>query len=716
MNKIYLIFLSLVLLAGCNSKMKKEPKKNPAIPVKYITTKKIETKENFHGTEIIENYRWLENDTAADVKQWVDEQNKVTFAYLNQIPFRKDLQQALEKNFNYEKYSQPFKEGDYYFFFKNDGLQNQSVLYIQKGLDGKPDVFLDPNTLSDDGTAALGGLTFSMDHKYCAYNISRAGSDWSEIHIKEIETRKEYTDEVIEWVKFSGAAWHGNGFYYSRYDAPQKGMEFSSQNNGHMVYYHIIGTKQSADELIYKDEKNPKRYHGISLTEDERFLFLYISEGASDGTRVLFKDLIKGDKEWKVLWDDFNFEFEVIDNEGDQLIVNTNYKANNRQIVSVSSANPAIENWKVLVPEEKELIASASTAGGKLFVTYLKDAYTKAYFYNLDGTEKKEINLPGIGTAGGFGGKREDKICFYSYTSFNYAPTIFKYNIATGESEIFRQPKTVFKPENYETKQVFYTSKDGTKVPMFLLYRKGLKLDGNNPCYQYGYGGFNINLTPSFSVQYLMFADQGGVIAIPNLRGGGEYGKEWHEAGTKERKQNVFDDFIAASEYLIREKYTSSQKLAICGRSNGGLLVGACMIQRPDLYKVCLPGVGVLDMLRFHKFTIGWGWINDYGCADSAEDFKYLIKYSPLHNLKETAYPATLITTGDHDDRVVPAHSFKFAATLQEKHNGNQPVLIRIDVNAGHGAGKPTTKIIEEAADVWSFVMYNLDMQPDFSN
>ncbi len=686
---------------------------NPTIPVKYPETKKVESTEDFHGTKITENYRWLENDTAEDTKEWVSKENIVTYNYLDQIPFRKQFHQVVETNFNFEKYSQPSKEGDYYFFSKNDGLQNQSVVYIQNGLTGTPEVFINPNELSKEGTTALAGMSFSKDHKYCAYNLAKAGSDWNEIHVMEVATKKELTDEKIDWVKFSGASWYQDGFYYSCYDKPDA-HALSSQNNGHKIYYHKLATKQSSDKLIYSDPANPKRYHGVSLSEDERFLFLYISDGASDGNRVMFKDLSKGDKEWRLLWEDMKYEFGIIDNDGENILVNTNYKADNRRVVSIDANKPEEANWKVIIPEEKELLEGASTGGGKLFATYLKDAYTKIYSLNIDGTNKSEIVLPGIGTAGGLGGRKEDQTLFYSYTSFTYAPTIFKYDVATGKSEVFKQPKTNFKPEDYEVKQVRYKSTDGTEVPMFIIYKKGLKLDGNNPCYQYGYGGFNINITPGFSVSRLLFINQGGVVAVPNIRGGGEYGKLWHENGTKEKKQNVFNDFISASEYLIKEKYTSNKRLAIEGRSNGGLLVGACMTQRPDLYACCIPGVGVLDMLRFHRFTIGWGWCGDYGCADSAEDFKYLVKYSPVHNVKDIAYPPTMVVTGDHDDRVVPAHSFKFGATLQQHQQGTNPILVRIDVNAGHGAGKPTGKVIDETTDVWSFIMYNLGMQPQF--
>lgn len=686
---------------------------NPTIPVKYPDTKKIETSEDFHGTIITENFRWLENDTAEDTKAWVNAENIVTYQYLDQIPFRKQFHQVVESNFNFEKYSQPSKEGDYYFFSKNDGLQNQSVVYIQNGLTGTPEVFINPNELSKEGTTALAGMSFSKDHKYCAYNLAKAGSDWNEIHVMEVATKKELTEEKIDWVKFSGASWYQDGFYYSCYDKPDA-HALSSQNNGHKIYYHKLGTKQASDKLVYSDPANPKRYHGVGLSEDERFLFLYISDGASDGNRVMFKDLRKGDKEWRLLWDDMKYEFSIVDNDGENILVNTNYKADNRRVVSIDANKPEEANWKVIIPEEKELLEGASTGGGKLFATYLKDAYTKIYSLNMDGSNKSEIILPGIGTAGGLGGRKEDQTLFYTYTSFTYAPTIFKYDVATGKSEIFKQPKTNFKPEDYEVKQVRYKSTDGTEVPMFIIHKKGLKLDGNNPCYQYGYGGFNINISPGFSVSRLLFINQGGVVAFPNIRGGGEYGKLWHESGTKERKQNVFNDFISASEYLIKEKYTSNKRLAIEGRSNGGLLVGACMTQRPDLYACCIPGVGVLDMLRFHRFTIGWGWCGDYGCADSAEDFKYLVKYSPVHNVKDIAYPPTMIVTGDHDDRVVPAHSFKFGAILQQHQQGSNPVLVRIDVNAGHGAGKPTGKVIDETTDVWSFIMYNLGMQPQF--
>jgi prolyl oligopeptidase len=702
------LFVSVILIAGCTQKDWTNP--NPQISVKYPDTRKNPTTDHFGTHEVKEDYRWLEDDNSEETKAWVAEQNKVTYGYLDKIPFRAALHKTIEDNFNFEKYSQPVKEGDYYFFFKNNGLQNQSVMYIQKGMDGTPEVFLDPNTLSKDGTTAIAGTSFSKDHKYCAYNIAKAGSDWNEIHVMNVETKQELKGDLIEWVKFSGAAWHKDGFYYSAYDKPDA-HAYSQQNNGHKVYYHKIGTPQSQDMLVFKDDANPKHYHNVGVSEDDHYLFLYMSDGASSGNNVYFKNLEKNDKDWTTLWENNKYEFNVIDNEGDQFLVNTNYNADNRRIVMIDSKSPDEKNWKEIVPMQNQLLEDASTGGGKLFATYLVDACTKVYVMNTDGTGKQEIKLPAIGTAAGFGSKKEDKVLFYTFTSFTYAPTIFRYDIESGKSEVFKQPKTKFNPDNYNVKQVFYNSKDGTKVPMFIIHKKDLKMDGNNPCYQYGYGGFNINITPGFSVSRLVFIDQGGVVAIPNIRGGGEYGKQWHESGTRERKQNVFDDFIAASEYLIKEKYTSSKRLAIEGRSNGGLLVGACMTQRPDLYGCCIPGVGVLDMLRFHKFTIGWGWCSDYGCADSAGDFDFLYKYSPLHNVKDFAYPPTLVITGDHDDRVVPAHSFKFAATLQAHQQGTNPVLIRIDTNAGHGAGKPTSKIIDETTDVWSFIMYSLGMQ-----
>jgi Serine proteases of the peptidase family S9A len=679
--------------------------------IQYPVTRKEAVVEDYFGTKVEDPYRWLEDDNAEETKKWVIEQNKVTNAYLAQIPFRDKIKSRLEQLWNYPKFGAPFKKGDWYYYFKNDGLQNQSVLYRTRDLNDEPEVFLDPNTLSKEGIVALSGLSFSKSGKLAAYAISKAGSDWREIFVMDVETKKLLSDK-IEWTKFSGAAWKGDeGFYYSAYDRPDESSKLSKANEYQKVYYHKIGTPQSEDVLVYEDKEHPKRYFGCGLTEDQRFLILSISEGTS-GSEIWYRDLKNAnDKEFKLLVKGFDTESDVVDSHGDYLLLKTNYQAPNYRVVLVDPQNPARENWKTVIPEQKEVLESVGTGGGNLFARYLKDASSKVFQYDYSGKLIREIELPGIGTAGGFGAEKDDREFYYSFSSFATPPTIYKYDIATGKSELYKTTEIKINTSDIITEQVFFTSKDGTKVPMFLTYKKGIKKDGSNPVLLYGYGGFNIPMTPSFSVSNTFFVEQGGIYVVVNLRGGSEYGEEWHKAGMLLNKQNVFDDFIAAAEYLIENKYTNSQKIAIRGGSNGGLLVGAVMTQRPELFQVAIPQVGVLDMLRFHKFTVGWGWVVEYGSADSAKHFPYLYKYSPYHNLKKgVAYPATLITTADHDDRVVPAHSFKFAARLQEYHQGANPVLIRIETNAGHGAGKPTSKMIEEAADIWAFTMYNLGM------
>jgi len=680
--------------------------------IQYPTTKKGETTEDYHGTKVADPYRWLEDDNSEETKAWVQAQNKVTFDYLATLPQRDKIKKRLEELWNYPRYSSPSKKNEYYYFYKNDGLQNQAVLYRQKGLDGKPEEFLNPNTLNKEGIAALGSTSFSKSGKYFAYSVAVAGSDWQEGYIMETATRKVLTDK-IRWIKFSGFSWKGDeGFYYSGYDQPDEKTKLSKQNQFHKVFYHKLGTDQSADELIYEDKEHPLRYHSAGLTEDKRFLILQISEGTS-GAEIRYWDLQDpGQEKFKVLIPGFSTEPDVIDsNPEGELLVRTNDGAPNYQVVLINPKSPEKENWKPIIPEKEEALQGVGTAGGNMFASYLKDASTKVYQYNYSGELIREISLPGIGSAGGFGGEKEDKEFFYTFSSFSTPPSIYRYNIATGKSTLFRKTEVKLKTEDFVTEQVFFTSKDGTKVPMFLTYKKGMVKNGQNPVLIYGYGGFNIPVTPGFSTSNAFFIEQGGIYVSVTLRGGSEYGEKWHKAGMLENKQNVFDDFIGAAEHLVKEKYTNSQKIAIRGGSNGGLLVGAVMTQRPDLFKVALPAVGVLDMLRYHKFTVGWGWAVEYGNADSAKQFPYLYKYSPYHNLKQgVSYPATLVTTADHDDRVVPAHSFKFAARLQEYHTGANPVLIRVDVNAGHGAGKPTSKQIDEATDIWSFVMHNLGM------
>ncbi len=672
----------------------------------YPKTEKVSQTDDYFGTKVEDPYRWLEYDTAANVKAWVEAQNKVTFDYLAKIPFRDKLKKRYEELYNYPKYGSPFRIGDYYLFSKNDGMQNQSVTYIQKGLDGTPEVFLDPNQLSKEGTVTTNIASISHDKKLVVINTQKAGSDWQEFTLMEVATKKKLTDK-LEWVKFSGAAWYKDGFFYNRFDKPAAGKELSSKNEFAKIYYHKLGTPQTQDELIYEDKAHPQRFFSIQTTEDERFLVLYISEGTNT-TEIHYKDLKAGDKNFKPLLKGFENENSVVDNMGDKLLVYHNRQAPNFKLSLIDTKTGKIEDF---VPEKPEKLESVSTAGGKVFVSYLKDVSTKVYQHDLaSGKLDREITFPALGTAYGFGGDKDDSFIFYTFTSFTYPPTIYKYDIASGKSEIFRKSEVKFNPEDYETKQVFFKSKDGTQVPIFLTYKKGIKLDGSNPTLLYAYGGFNISINPYFSTSTLILLENGGIYALANIRGGGEYGEKWHQAGMLKNKQNVFDDFIGAAEYLIAEKYTSKEKLAIEGGSNGGLLVGACMTQRPDLYKVAFPEVGVMDMLRYQKFTIGYAWAGEYGSADSSEaSFKNLYAYSPLHNLKTgTEYPATMVMTADHDDRVVPAHSFKFAATLQEKHKGNNPVLIRIETNAGHGAGKPTAKIIEEVADKWAFMLYNM--------
>ena len=703
MKKLIIPILVACLFA-CGEK-KTERKELTMLP--YPKTKTVEQSDDYHGNKVSDPYRWLENDTAAEVKSWVEEENNVTQNYLKQIPFRDKIKNRLTEIWNYPKYSAPFTEGEYIFFFKNDGLQNQSILYYQKGEKGTPEVFIDPNKLSEDGTASLASFTISKDHKYAAIGIAQSGSDWNEIFLMDVASKQKLPDN-IKWVKFSGATWYKNGFYYCRYDEPSKGKEFSNQNEYQKIFYHELGKAQKDDKLVYEDKKHPLRYFGPQVSEDEKYLFIGVSEGTS-GSEIWFKDLSKNDKDFKLLAPGFANNYSVIDNVGDKILMVTDLNAPKYRLVEVDSKNPNQNNWKDVIAEQNDLLENVGTGGGKLYATYLKDASSKVFQYSYDGKMEHEITLPSIGTASGFGGKKLDKEFYYSFTSFTTPGAIYKYDIGSGESKLFRQSEVKFNPDEFETKQVFYPSKDSTKVPMFIIHKKGIKLDGNNPTMLYAYGGFNISLTPSFSISRIMFLEQGGVYALANLRGGGEYGEEWHKAGMLDKKQNVFDDFIAAAEYLISEKYTSSQKLGIMGGSNGGLLIGACMTQRPDLYKVAIPQVGVLDMLRYHKFTVGWGWAVEYGSSDDAKQFDYLIKYSPLHNVKDSvSYPATLVCTADHDDRVVPAHSFKFLATLQAKHKGSNPVLGRIDSKAGHGAGKPTAKMIEEAADVWSFALWNL--------
>ncbi|MBJ2173433.1 S9 family peptidase [Aureibaculum sp. A20] len=715
MKKYPFFILIALLIMSCKTENTIEEQ----TALSYPETKKVDTVTNYFGTDIKDPYRWLEDDMSDETGQWVEAQNKVTFDYLDKIPYREELKKRLEKLWNYEKVGSPFKEGDYTYFYKNDGLQNQYVVYRQKG-DTEPEVFLDPNTFSDDGTTSLAGLSFSKNGKLAAYSISEGGSDWRKVILIDAITKDIKEDTLID-VKFSGVSWKGNeGFYYSSYDKP-KGSELSAKTDQHKLFYHKLGTSQKEDALIFGGtaaEKN--RYVGGSVTEDDRYLIISASTSTS-GNKLFIKDLQDKTNTLKTVVDNYDSDTYVIENVGSKLYIVTNRNAPNQKIVTVDAANPTPENWKDFIPETENVL-SPSTGAGYFYTTYMVDAVSKVMQYDMDGKLIREVKLPGVGSAGGFGGKKEAKELYFSFTNYITPGTIYKLDPKSGAYEVYKKPEIIgYDSSNFESKQVFYTSKDGTKVPMIITHKKGLKLDGKNPTILYGYGGFNISLTPSFSIANAVWLEQGGVYAVPNLRGGGEYGKAWHDAGTQQKKQNVFDDFIAAAEYLIAQKYTSSDYLAIRGGSNGGLLVGATMTQRPDLMKVALPAVGVLDMLRYHTFTAGAGWAYDYGTADqSKEMFEYLKGYSPVHNVKEgVQYPATLVTTGDHDDRVVPAHSFKFAAELQDKQSGNNPTLIRIETNAGHGAGTPVAKTIEQYADIFGFTLYNMgitELKSDFKD
>ena len=704
MKTLLKMSLPLLVMTACNT----QPKLN------YPDTAREDVTDTYFGTEVAEPYRWLENDTSAATGQWVIAQNELTYSYLDNIKFRPGLKERLTKIYDYPKYGSPFKKNDKYYFFKNDGLQNQSVLYSQASLDAEPEVLLDPNKLSDDGTVALSQIAFSNNGKYLAYSIARSGSDWNEIYIMDLAT-KTLLKDVIKWVKFSGIAWQADGFYYSAYDAPVAGKEFSNKNEYHKIYFHKVGDAQTADKLVFENKKFPLRNCGAAVTDDEKYLVISETESTS-GNSLHIKDLSKPNAPLVTLEAGFENDYGVVDHVNGKLYVLTNWKASNQQLMEVDPVKPARENWKTILPETENVLEGVSILGGKIVAEYLQDASNHVYTYDFTGKKLAEVALPAIGTVSGFSGDKDDNEAFYTFTSFTFPPTIYRYDVAQNKSEVFRKTEVNFNPEDYVSEQQFYTSKDGTKVPMFITYKKGMKKDGKNPLMLYGYGGFNISLNPSFSVARIPFLEQGGIYVVANIRGGGEYGEKWHKAGTKMQKQNVFDDFIGAAEYLIAQKYTSPEKLAINGGSNGGLLIGACMTQRPELFAVAIPEVGVLDMLRYQKFTIGWAWATDYGTSEeSKEMFEYLKAYSPLHNVKEgVKYPATMVMTGDHDDRVVPAHSFKFAATLQHANTGNYPSLIRIDTKAGHGAGKPIAKVIDAQADMWAFVMYNLGMKPKF--
>ena len=671
--------------------------------LQYPKAAKDGTVDEYFGTKVADPYRWLENDTSAQTAAWVEAENKVTNAYLAKIPFRGKLLKRLTELSNYERISAPRKRHGKWYFYKNDGLQNQSVMYVMDKLGGEPRVFLDPNKLSTDGTVALKGVYFSNNGKYAAYTISRSGSDWEEIFVIDLKTG-QLTEDHIEWAKFTGAAWKGDGFYYSAYDA-------SNVNSGHKIYYHKIGTPQSEDVLFYQNAAYPMRFYIADVNETETKMYLY-EEGAGSGNNLFVRDLTKPESQFIQMTSNMDYQYMPVYDEGDKIWLFTNYGAPKARIMTTDIRQPGVDNWQELIPEQENVLSGVDVINRQLILTYQKDASDHAYLYGLDGKLRNEIHLPSVGSVG-FTGDEKEPECFYTFSSFTIPGSVYQYDMEKDESTLYTSPKVNFRQEDYTSEQMFFHSKDGTRIPMFLTYKKGLKKNGKNPVYLYGYGGFNISLGPSFSATRIPFLENGGIYAQVTLRGGGEYGEEWHLAGTKMQKQNVFDDFIGAAEWLISEGYTCKDRLAIVGGSNGGLLVGACMTQRPELFGVAIPEVGVMDMLRYHKFTIGWNWASDYGTSeDSKEMFEYLRGYSPLHNLKlGTAYPATLVTTADHDDRVVPAHSFKFAATLQECHQGNNPVLIRIDTKAGHGGGKPLAKVLEEQADIYGFILYNMGVK-----
>ncbi len=706
MKKIYSGIIGLGLVAGSLSAQSLNQSK-----LNYPETKKVDTVTDYFGTEVKDPYRWLEDDRSEETENWVKRQNEVTFDYLENIPYRNKLKKRLTKLWDYEKLSAPFTEGGKIYFFKNDGLQNQSVLYRRESEEAEAKVFLDPNKFSEDGTTSLAGMSFSEDGKKLAYAISEGGSDWRKIILMNADDKKILGDTIKD-VKFSGISWKGNeGFYYSSYDKPD-GSELSAKTDQHKLYYHKLGTPQSDDQIIFgNSEAQKRRYVGGSVTEDNRYLIISARNSTSGG-ELYMMDLQKENPELVTILDNQDTDSYVIENDGSKLFIVTNLDAPNKKIVTVDASDPSPENWEDFIPETEHVL-SPSTGGGYFFTEYMVDAISKVKQYDYDGKLVREVELPGVGSAGGFGAKKDKDVLYYSFTNYVTPGTIYKYDIENGTSEVYNKPNIDFDPEQFTSEQVFYESKDGTKIPMIITYKKGTQLNGKNPTILYGYGGFNVSLTPGFSTAMSVWLEQGGVYAVPNLRGGGEYGKAWHNAGTKLKKQNVFDDFIAAAEYLIDNDYTSSDYLAVRGGSNGGLLVGATMTQRPDLMKVALPAVGVMDMLRYHTFTAGAGWAYDYGTSeDNKEMFQYLYNYSPVHSVEAgTEYPATLVTTGDHDDRVVPAHSFKYAAELQDKQEGTNPTLIRIETNAGHGAGKPTSKIIEEYADIFGFTLYNMGFE-----
>ena len=697
----YLILI-MIMMTSCNERQY----------LRYPVAREVDSSDNYFGTVIKDPYRWLENDTSSETAAWIKAQNAVTASYLQAIPGREKIGERLREIWNYERFGVPFRKGDYLFYLKNNGLQNQSVLFCHDSKDSVPRVLIDPNLLSQDGTIALTATSVSADARYLAYSLSRSGSDWNTIRIMEIATGKILSDQ-LEWIKFSGMAWHGNGFFYSRYDKPMTGSVLSSRNEYQKVYYHRVGTDQLEDLLIHENQRFPLRTYGVSVTDDERFLVLYESESTS-GNALYCRDLSKAETKLTRIIGDFNHDHTVIDHEGGKLLVLTNLGAAKNRLVLIDPENPDPGRWKTIIPEQEDVLESVTVAGDKLAALYMHHAASRATIYGRNGMKMGDLELPGLGTISGISGEKSHQELYYGFSSFNIPLTIYRFDLQSMAPEVWNKPQTGFDPDQYVVRQEFAESRDGTKIPLFITMKKGLPETGNHPVLLYGYGGFNVSLTPSFNVGRIPFLDNGGVYVVANIRGGGEYGQEWHKAGTLERKQNVFDDFISVAEYLINHHYTSSERLAIMGGSNGGLLVGACMTQRPDLFRVAIPQVGVLDMLRYHKFTIGWAWATDYGTSETKEGFEYLNKYSPLHNIRKgIQYPATLAFTADHDDRVVPAHTFKFIAELQSQQLGENPILVRIATRSGHGAGKPTEKQIEEAVDLWSFLFKHLDMPMD---
>jgi len=702
MKKYLVFFATIALVMACTPKKEK---------LQYPETRKSDHVDTYHGTEVADPYRWLEDDNSKETGEWVKAQNQVTFSYLEQIPFRDALKERLTEVWNYPKMGNPVNRNGIYFYSFNTGLQNQSVIYMKESLEEEGEIFLDPNTFSEDGTVALSAFSVSRDGKYAGYGISRAGSDWQEFYVRDIETGEDL-DDKLDWVKFSGMSWYKDGFFYSRYPKPEQGNQLTGSNENNKVFYHQVGTPQSEDKLIYEDPDNPLRGFGVGVTDDEQYAIISATESTS-GNAFGYKKI--GDKDFTWLVDSFDKDYRAIGNNDNILYVLTNQDAPRYKLVAIDLDDPATGNWKDLLPEQEEVLQTCSFIGGKLIATYMKDAHDVVKVFDTEGKMLHEVEFPGIGSVGGFSGEKDDQVTFYTFTSFNYPPVIFKYDIRENKSEIFYETEVDFDGSKYDTKQVFFESKDGTKIPMFIIHKKGMKMNGENPTILYGYGGFNISQTPGFRASRAVWLEQGGIYAVANIRGGGEYGEDWHKAGTIFNKQNVFDDFIAAAEYLIAEDYTSPAKLGVLGGSNGGLLVGAVVNQRPELFAAAIPAVGVMDMLRFHKFTIGRYWVTDYGSSDDPDQFEYIYKYSPLHNIStEKEYPAVMVTTADHDDRVVPAHSFKYIATLQEKYQGDNPVIIRIETDAGHGGGKPTSKYIEEVTDEYAFFWENMDFVPEF--